>query len=746
MPISTTPGTQGNLNYIAQGASPTTAGGEQQSTYNSQTGIYIDPGETGTGVGSNAAENANEALGDAQAPGVVAPGSLYAWQGPSGQQALATASNIASQGPAQINANAGNKYLDAAQAQQNSQTGVVHALSGENQALTNQNKTIGGLNNQLLSQNTDITAQNKSINGLDKNVTAQNATIGQQNAQIGQANRSLQATIAGTGQSAADVQLQQGQQANLAAQLAASRSATGPGAALAAYQAAAQGSASNQATNVSAAAQRAQESAAAQGQLSTNMGLQNSNLGLQSQNLNQLTANAGLQDQNLALQNSNIAQESTNAGLQNSNLGLQGQNLGTAGNVLNQQQSANLTEASAQQQLAQNQAQLDQAQTQYNQGVLQGGENNAIGIGTQIGNLGIAQGGQMTQAEGINAGVGVASAQLQGQYAGAITSGAGSALAGLSAGAGQLASDIRAKEEVQPQGAGAFNPGASRTDALRSQSNVGVAVDQAHPQQNDAMAQYGAIGAADRMGVAQAMPLARSNSGIAFGRPPQNNAHEPAPAIASGLGTSMQSLVSDENVKGDVSPAGDNAEPLAALDAVSGPQVAPLSGIGSSTAAPQMSGGTTPAAPSNGGGGQTHSNAGGSGGIGGTGITGGQLASYAGTAAMLFSDRRAKLIVPEGKHTISDEFLNAAADSEATYRYKDPNLEPTSRPTGGKYLGIMAQRLQQVPEVGPQLVKDGPRGKYLELGPALSATMAGVGRLNERLQHVERYLGAARGA
>lgn len=74
-----------------------------------------------------------------------------------------------------------------------------------------------------------------------------------------------------------------------------------------------------------------------------------------------------------------------------------------------------------------------------------------------------------------------------------------------------------------------------------------------------------------------------------------------------------------------------------------------------------------------------------------------------------------------------------------SYTYKDPSQEPRSTPTGGRYVGISAQHLEAVPEIGPQMVSDGPRGKQLEMGPTLSGAMAGIARLNERLRAVEGH-------
>ena len=84
--------------------------------------------------------------------------------------------------------------------------------------------------------------------------------------------------------------------------------------------------------------------------------------------------------------------------------------------------------------------------------------------------------------------------------------------------------------------------------------------------------------------------------------------------------------------------------------------------------------------------------------------------------------------------TEADKFL--ATMSPYTYRYKDPANEPTSSPTGGHYLGVIAQNVERGP-TGDTIVKDTPRGKMLEGGALMSAMGAGLGRLHERLAMLE---------
>lgn len=113
----------------------------------------------------------------------------------------------------------------------------------------------------------------------------------------------------------------------------------------------------------------------------------------------------------------------------------------------------------------------------------------------------------------------------------------------------------------------------------------------------------------------------------------------------------------------------------------------------------------------------------------------GTAASVAGAALM--SDERVKSgIANEGKGgSRVDAFLDGI--HPLSYHYKSADLEPRTNPTGGRYLGISAQDLEAVPEVGHQLVSDGPRGKQVEVGPSLSAALAGIARLHERVKGLE---------
>lgn len=98
----------------------------------------------------------------------------------------------------------------------------------------------------------------------------------------------------------------------------------------------------------------------------------------------------------------------------------------------------------------------------------------------------------------------------------------------------------------------------------------------------------------------------------------------------------------------------------------------------------------------------------------------------------VMSDRELK---DTSHRNAADGFLDSM--KPYTYRYKDPTNEPTDAPTGGHYLGVMAQNVERSP-TGDTIVKDTPRGKMLEGGALMSGLAAGVGRLHERLSMLEK--------
>jgi hypothetical protein len=107
-----------------------------------------------------------------------------------------------------------------------------------------------------------------------------------------------------------------------------------------------------------------------------------------------------------------------------------------------------------------------------------------------------------------------------------------------------------------------------------------------------------------------------------------------------------------------------------------------------------------------------------------------------------FSDARAKDYAgkeddPGYAPDLADEFLKSLDPKH--FRYKDPSLEPSPNPHGGDYLGIFAQDMEKAPEIGKQLISNDPRTglKRVNIAAAVGATLAGLGRLNERLSELE---------
>lgn len=77
----------------------------------------------------------------------------------------------------------------------------------------------------------------------------------------------------------------------------------------------------------------------------------------------------------------------------------------------------------------------------------------------------------------------------------------------------------------------------------------------------------------------------------------------------------------------------------------------------------------------------------------------------------------------------ADEFMETARPY--TYDYKNP-----AENGGNRRLGIMAQDLERGP-TGPDLVKDTPRGKVVDVPALASANTAAVGRLHDRVSALE---------
>ena len=116
------------------------------------------------------------------------------------------------------------------------------------------------------------------------------------------------------------------------------------------------------------------------------------------------------------------------------------------------------------------------------------------------------------------------------------------------------------------------------------------------------------------------------------------------------------------------------------------------------------------------------------------GAVGGGLGAI-GAAGSIASDEDEK-IGADGHVSLVDQFLRSI--HPYSYEYRNPADEPRAGgPTGGRYLGVMAQDLERAPAVGHQLVTDTPSGKRISTGAGLSAALAGLARLNERVSAVE---------
>ena len=102
-----------------------------------------------------------------------------------------------------------------------------------------------------------------------------------------------------------------------------------------------------------------------------------------------------------------------------------------------------------------------------------------------------------------------------------------------------------------------------------------------------------------------------------------------------------------------------------------------------------------------------------------------------------WSDERMKRSVrDEGDSTsLVDEFTRWV--SPKSFEYRDPAYAPNPQSPHGRYLGVMAQDLERIPEIGRQLVIDTPEGKRISTPAAVSALLAGVGRLDERMRSLE---------
>ena len=116
-------------------------------------------------------------------------------------------------------------------------------------------------------------------------------------------------------------------------------------------------------------------------------------------------------------------------------------------------------------------------------------------------------------------------------------------------------------------------------------------------------------------------------------------------------------------------------------------------------------------------------------------------------AASVFSDADAKLVESRKAQGDDDGYSPELADDflrsihPRHFAYKDPSLAP-SPDHGGGFLGVFAQDVEQAPGIGDQIVTRAPNGlRQINQGAGLSAALAGIGRLHERLAALEDDVG-----
>jgi hypothetical protein len=125
-----------------------------------------------------------------------------------------------------------------------------------------------------------------------------------------------------------------------------------------------------------------------------------------------------------------------------------------------------------------------------------------------------------------------------------------------------------------------------------------------------------------------------------------------------------------------------------------------------------------------------------SGGMGNRDTSGSTAGGVTQTADSSIASDEDEKVGADGHVSLVDQFLRSI--HPYSYEYRNPADEPRAGgPTGGRYLGVMAQDLERAPGVGHQLVTDTPTGKRISTGAGLSAALAGLARLNERMSAME---------
>lgn len=96
-------------------------------------------------------------------------------------------------------------------------------------------------------------------------------------------------------------------------------------------------------------------------------------------------------------------------------------------------------------------------------------------------------------------------------------------------------------------------------------------------------------------------------------------------------------------------------------------------------------------------------------------------------------------IDPNAARNTADEVLNKLSQSQSLYQYKDPRFDTSTSNPGQPHIGVMAQDLERTP-VGPSLIEIDPNTGMRKIngGAGLSTAFAGLGRLNERMNRLEK--------
>ncbi len=94
----------------------------------------------------------------------------------------------------------------------------------------------------------------------------------------------------------------------------------------------------------------------------------------------------------------------------------------------------------------------------------------------------------------------------------------------------------------------------------------------------------------------------------------------------------------------------------------------------------------------------------------------------------------------QGTMTPEDEFLDSLEGY--TYEYKPEYQDALGLPSKRQY-GVMAQDVERTP-LGKSFVEDTPNGKVLDTVQGFGSTLAGLGRLNQRLRSLEANQEASR--